>query len=159
MVTVMDAESPTTDPRPTIAFVQSCWHRDIVDQARDGFLAEVGDKANVELFEVPGAFELPLHAQCLATSGRFAAVVAAGFVVDGGIYRHEFVADAVISGLMRVQLDSGIPVFSSVLTPQQFHESQTHIDFFRDHMVHKGHEVADTCLQTLEARAQVLALG
>lgn len=158
MVTRMDAESPT-ESRPTIAFVQSCWHRDIVDQARDGFLAEVGDKATVELFEVPGAFELPLHARVLADSGRFDAVVAAGFVVDGGIYRHEFVADAVISGLMRVQLDSGVPLFSSVLTPQQFHESETHIAFFSDHMVHKGHEVADTCLQTLAARAHVLALA
>lgn len=142
---------------PTIAFVQSCWHRDIVDRARDGFLAEIADHANVERFEVPGAFELPLHARCLADSRRFDAVVAAGFVVDGGIYRHEFVADAVISGLMRVQLDSGVPIFSSVLTPQQFHESPTHVQFFSDHMIEKGHEVATACLQTLAARAQVLA--
>jgi len=143
----------------TIAFVQSCWHRDIVDRARDGFLSEIGNQATVEMFEVPGAFELPLHVRCLAESGRFDAVVAAGFVVDGGIYRHEFVADAVISGLMRVQLDSGVPVFSSVLTPQQFHESPTHVEFFSDHMVEKGHEVASACLRTLGARAEVLALA
>ncbi|MCL4118449.1 UNVERIFIED_CONTAM: hypothetical protein GTU68_041658 [Idotea baltica] len=159
----MSAETTPRDPRssalPAIAFVQSCWHRDIVDQARDGFLAEVADTATVEVFEVPGAFELPLHARCVAESGRFDAVVAAGFVVDGGIYRHEFVADAVISGLMRVQLDSGVPVFSSVLTPQQFHESPTHVEFFRSHMVEKGHEVAAACIQTLEARSKVLALA
>lgn len=155
----METSTPTIAPSPTIAFVQSCWHRDIVDQAQHGFVAEVGDRANIELFEVPGAFELPLHARCLAESGRFDAVVAAGFVVDGGIYRHEFVADAVISGLMRVQLDSGVPVFSSVLTPQQFHESDTHVQFFRDHMVEKGHEVAAACLQTLDARNAVLALA
>ena len=137
---------------PHLAFVQSCWHRDIVDQARDSFVAEIGEQARVDLFEVPGAFELPLHARALADTGRFDAVVAAGFVVDGGIYRHEFVADAVISGLMRVQLDSGVPVFSSVLTPQQFHESQTHVDFFRDHMVEKGREVARACIATLQAR-------
>ena len=141
----------------TIAFAQSCWHRDIVDNARDAFLAEIGDTARVELFEVPGAFELPLHSQFLAASGRFDAIVAAGFVVDGGIYRHEFVADAVISGLMRVQLDTGVPVFSSVLTPQQFHEHSTHVDFFRTHMVEKGREVASACMQTLAARAAVLA--
>ena len=137
---------------PHLAFVQSCWHRDIVDQARDSFVAEIGEQARVDLFEVPGAFELPLHARALADTGRFDAVVTAGFVVDGGIYRHEFVADAVISGLMRVQLDSGVPVFSSVLTPQQFHESQTHVDFFRDHMVEKGREVARACIATLQAR-------
>ena len=57
----------------------------------------------------PGAFEIPLHAKRLATSGRYAAVVGAGLVVDGGIYRHEFVADAVVNGLMRVQLDTDVP--------------------------------------------------
>jgi len=143
----------------SIAFVQSCWHRGIVDRARDGFVAEIADQAVIEHFEVPGAFELPLHARALADSGRFAAVVATGFVVDGGIYRHEFVADAVISGLMRVQLDSGVPVFSSVLTPQQFHESPTHVDFFRNHMVEKGHEVARACLATLAARQKVHTLA
>ena len=159
MSTETSSREPDSSLPPTIAFVQSCWHRDIVDQARDGFLAEVADQASVEIFEVPGAFELPLHTRCIAETGRFDAVVAAGFVVDGGIYRHEFVADAVISGLMRVQLDSGVPVFSSVLTPQQFHESPTHVDFFRNHMVEKGHEVAAACLQTLAARSQVLALA
>ena len=144
--------------KPTIAFIQSCWHQDIVNQARDGFLSEIADRAQVELFEVPGAFELPLHVRCVVESGRFDAVVAAGFVVDGGIYRHEFVADAVVSGLMRVQLDSGTPVFSCVLTPQQFHEGDAHIDFFRTHMVEKGREAASTCLRTLDARAAVLSL-
>jgi len=54
------------------------------------------------------------HAQLLAKTGRYAAIVAAGFVVDGGIYRHEFVAEAVIGGLMRVQLETGVPVISAV---------------------------------------------
>ena len=147
----------TASAKPAIAFVQSCWHRDIVDQARSGFLGQIADRAEVECFEVPGAFEIPLHAQSLAASGRFDAIVAAGFVVDGGIYRHEFVADAVISGLMRVMLDSGIPVFSCVLTPQQFHEHSTHMDFFRQHMVDKGNEAAIACMDTLAARAKLPA--
>lgn len=142
-----------------VAFVQSCWHRNIVDRSRDGFIGEVGERADVEIFEVPGAFELPLHVRCLAETGRFDAVVAAGLVVDGGIYRHEFVADAVIGGLMQVQLETGVPVFTCVLTPQQFHEHEQHISFFEQHMVDKGREVAATCLATLEARAQLLTLS
>ncbi|MFT7650454.1 MAG: 6,7-dimethyl-8-ribityllumazine synthase [Candidatus Poriferisodalaceae bacterium] len=138
-----------------IAFVQSNWHTDIVGQARAGFEATLEGKAEVEIFVVPGAFELPLHVRTVAETGRFDAVVAAGFVVDGGIYRHEFVADAVISGLMRVQLDIGVPVFSSVLTPQQFHESEDHHKFFMDHMLGKGQEVAAACLATLEARQRI----
>ena len=75
---------------------------------------------------VPGSFEIPLHAQRLAGIGRYAAIVGAGFVVDGGIYRHEFVAEAVINGLMRVQLDTDTPVISMVLTPHHFHEHDEH---------------------------------
>lgn len=112
-----------------IAFVQSNWHTDIVGQARAGFEATLEGKAEVEIFIVPGAFELPLHVRT--------------------------VADAVISGLMRVQLDIGVPVFSSVLTPQQFHESEDHHKFFMDHMLGKGREVAATCSATLEARQRI----
>lgn len=140
-----------------IAFIQSQWHDEIVGQARAGFLAEIDSQATVETFEVPGAFELPLHARVVAETGRFDGIVVAGFVVDGGIYRHEFVADAVISGLMTVQLDVGVPIFSSVLTPQQFHDSADHRDFFSNHMVGKGHEVARACLATLNARAALAA--
>ena len=137
-----------------IAFVQSLWHRDIVDNALVGFTEVVAPSA-VETFEVPGAFALPLHARLLADTGRFDAIVAAGFVVDGGIYRHEFVADAVINGLMRVQLDTLVPVFSSVPTPQQLDEGRT--AGFREHMIEKGREVALACVATLEARSLVSA--
>lgn len=136
-----------------IAFVQACWHRDIVDRARDSFLAAM-DRAGhprdaIDLFEVPGVFEIPLQAKLLAKSGRYAAIVGAGFVVDGGIYRHEFVSEAVISGLMRVQLDTEVPVLSVVLTPQRFHEHEEHRRFFHDHFVVKGEEAAAACLHTL----------
>jgi len=138
-----------------IAFVQSCWHREIVDQCRDSFLAEVQARGvsadQVDLFEVTGAFEIPLHAKRLAQSGRYRAIVAAGLVVDGGIYRHEFVAEAVIDGLMRVQLDTGVPVFSAVLTPHHFHEHETHRAFFFEHLETKGVEAARACAHTIDA--------
>src|SRR5499425_1650337 len=137
-----------------IAFVQACWHKDIVDQCRGSFTAEIvkhgfGD-GDIDFFEVPGSLEIPLHALLLAESGRYSAIVASGFVVDGGIYRHEFVADAVISGLMRVQLETGVPVLSAVLTPQRYHEHGEHHRFFHDHFVVKGAEAANACAATLE---------
>jgi 6,7-dimethyl-8-ribityllumazine synthase len=144
--------------RARIALLQSCWHRDLVDRCVAGFRSQVAEDlpaASVEQFEVPGAFEIPLRAQMLAQSGRFDAVVAAGLVVDGGIYRHEFVANAVIGGLMRVQLDTGVPVFSAVLTPQQFHEHTDHVEFFADHLYGKGQEVARTCVETLRSQASL----
>ena len=148
-------------PAPRIAFVQSLWHRDIVDALRDAFLAETARRgvpeAAIARFEVPGAFEIPLQAQILAKSGRFDVVVAAGFVVDGGIYRHEFVAHAVIDALMRVQLDTEVPVISAVLTPQQFHEHAVHAGFFREHFKVKGVEAATACLATVAAVARARA--
>src|SRR3546814_8530316 len=104
---------------------------------------------SISLFEVPGAFEIPLHAKKLAQTGRYAAIVACGFVVDGGIYRHEFVADAVIGALMAVQLETEVPVISAVLTPQHFHEHDEHRRFFREPFVVQGQEAARACLQTV----------
>ena len=111
-----------------------------------------GDRpVEVTDFEVPGALEIPLFARRLARSGRHDAVVAIAFVVDGGIYRHDFVARTVIDGLMQVQLETDVPILSCVLTPQAFHEHETHRRFFADHMSAKGREVADACLGLLAA--------
>jgi 6,7-dimethyl-8-ribityllumazine synthase len=100
---------------------------------------------------------LPLHARKLAATGRYAAIVACAFVVDGGIYRHEFVADAVIGALMRVQLDTDVPVLSAVLTPQRFHAHDEHRRFFAEHFVVKGTEAARACLQTVESLQRLVA--
>src|ERR1700726_4813566 len=148
-----------------VAFVQSSWHREVVEECRIAFLAEIEERgierAGIDLFEVPGSFEIPLHAQLLAKTRRYTAIVAAGLVVDGGIYRHEFVADTVIKALMDVQLKTEVPIFSAVLTPQQFHESAVHYDFFRKHFAIKGIEVAEACADTLlsleRLRGQVAA--
>lgn len=145
----------TSTPSSTgrIAFIQACWHRDIVDRCRDSFTAEMqklGFAADaIDFFEVPGAYEIPLHAKILAQSGRYEGIVAAGLVVDGGIYRHEFVAQAVISGLMQVQLETRIPVFSAVLTPHHFHAGEEHHQFFHNHFVVKGAEAAQACAATV----------
>src|SRR2546423_14442134 len=148
-----------------IAFVQSSWHREVVEDCRIAFLEEIEARniarAQIDVFEVPGSFEIPLHAQLLAKTRRYTAIVAAGLVVDGGIYRHEFVADTVIKALMDVQLRTEVPVFSAVLTPQQFHETEVHYDFFRRHFAIKGVEVAAACAETLHGlerlRGQVAA--
>ena len=157
-MTTFNSNFSDTAQRGRIAFVQSCWHRDIVDQLRDSFLKEFQelDARQIDFIEVPGALEIPLRAKLLAVSGEYAAVVTAGLIVDGGIYRHEFVSSAVIDGLMRVQLDTGVPVFSAVLTPQDF-LSDGQPEFFKEHFVIKGVEAAQTCAATLGplAREQV----
>jgi 6,7-dimethyl-8-ribityllumazine synthase len=143
------------------AFIHATWHADIVNRARDAFLEELAHHRippdAVDLFDVPGAFEIPLHARRLADSARYAAIVGCGFVVDGGIYRHDFVADAVIAGLMRVQLDSGVPVLSVVLTPHHFHDHEEHRRFFAEHFAVKGREAAKACLKTVDSLQRLAA--
>lgn len=153
------AERQHARPEGRIAFVQAEWHPDIVDRGRDAFVEELNRLGiapdRVDLYRVPGAFEIPLHAQRLAAAGRHDAVVAAGFVVDGGIYRHEFVAGAVIDGLMRVQLDTGVPVLSVVLTPHHFHDHDVHAAQFADHYAQKGAEAARACAATVAGLARL----
>ncbi len=143
-----------------VAFVQSSWHREVVEECRIAFLDEIEARhiarAQIDLFEVPGSFEIPLHVQLLAKTRRYTAIVAAGLVVDD-----EYIAETVIKALMDVQLRTEVPVFSAVLTPQQFHETAAHFDFFRKHFATKGVEVAEACANTLlsleRLRGQVAA--
>lgn len=143
-----------------IAFVQSSWHREVIEECRLAFLGEIEARniarAHIDVFEVPGSFEIPLHAQLLAKTRRYTAIVAAGLVVDD-----EYVAETVIRALMEVQLRTEVPVFSAVLTPQQFHETTAHFEFFRKHFATKGIEVAEACANTLlsleRLRGQVAA--
>ena len=138
-----------------IAYIQASWHTDITDNCKAAFLEELKqrgvDEDDIRFYSVPGSLEIPFMARLLATTSRFDAICCSGLVVDGGIYRHEFVAQAVIDGIVRVGLETGVPVLSAVLTPQQFHEHETHIEFFRVHMLTKGKELAEACLGILQS--------
>jgi 6,7-dimethyl-8-ribityllumazine synthase len=138
------------------AFVKANWHSDIVDQALAGFL-ELVPRDDVDVYDVPGAFELPLTARDLARSGRYAAVVAAAFVVDGGIYRHDFVAAAVIHGLMQAGLDGDVPVLSVSLTPHHYQETEHHRGIYTAHFAEKGREAARAALGIVATRRRIAA--
>ena len=135
------------------AFIKANWHADIVDQALAGFLQLV-PADQVDVFDVPGAFEMPLLARDLAMTGKYAAVAAAALVVDGGIYRHDFVAQAVVTGLMQAGLETGVPVLSVSLTPHHFQETDHHTAIFRAHFVQKGREAAEAALKITATRAK-----
>lgn len=136
------------------AFIKANWHSDIVGRALDGF-CETIPAEQVDVFVVPGAFEMPLLARDLANSGKYAAVVAAALVVDGGIYRHDFVAQAVVSGLMQAGMDSNVPVLSVSLTPHHFQPTEHHIRIYKDHFVEKGREAAEAALMIGKTRASL----
>src|SRR5688572_2311731 len=149
--------------RKPIAYVQAAWHTDITEHCKQAFMAEMtrhGYQAgNVEFFSTPGSLEIPLMAKKLAKSGRYAAVCASGLVVDGGIYRHEFVAHAVLPGIMQTSLETDVPVLSAVLTPHHYHEHAVHEAFFKDHMRTKGKELAEACVSIIGSLSAVDALA
>ena len=172
-MTETDTCSPATPPataayprfaRPQrVAFVQSSWHRDVVAECWQAFAREIVVRgvadSQVDLFEVPGSFEIPLHVQTLAKTRRYTAIVAAGLVVDGGLTG--FVAETVIRSLMDVQLRTEVPVFSAIATPQSLGSGDEQAAFFKQHFAAKGAEVAHACADTLlsleRLRGQVAA--
>jgi len=146
-------------PSKKIAYVQAAWHTEITDRCKQAFVAELGKHgygpAAVDFFSTPGSLEIPLLAKKLAKTGKYAAVCASGLVVDGGIYRHEFVAHAVLQGIVNASLETEVPILSAVLTPHQFHEHAVHHEFFREHMLTKGKELAEACVGIIESLAAV----
>jgi 6,7-dimethyl-8-ribityllumazine synthase len=154
--------SKTKQTSTRFAFVHAQWHEDIVQNASESFLAEMASQGYgpgaIDILKVPGVFEIPLCAKKLARSGRYAAIVCCGLVVDGGIYRHEFVSATVVNALMALQLEFEVPMVSVVLTPQHFHEHEAHRTFFTAHFKIKGEEAARTCLAMAAQVAVVDAL-
>jgi 6,7-dimethyl-8-ribityllumazine synthase len=140
--------------KPRFAFIKAKWHSNIVDQGLKGFLEKISAD-QTDVFDVPGALEIPLLAKTLAETGKYHAVIGCAFVVDGGIYRHDFVASSVIDSLMRAQMDTGVPVLSVVLTPHNFQESPELIEFFEKHFVKKGIEAASAALEISKVYASL----
>lgn len=135
-----------------ICFIQACWHKNVVDSLKHSFIESISNngKHEVELdfVEVPGSLEIPLEAKKKVQTEQYDIVVVAGLIVDGGIYRHEFVAQSVLHSIMQIQLEFEVPIIYAVLTPQRFH-GEEHEQFFIEHFKTKGIETAAACIQTL----------
>jgi 6,7-dimethyl-8-ribityllumazine synthase len=93
----------------------------LLNGARAAF-EQAGD-LDVEVFDVPGAFELPLAASYAARTGRFAGVACLGAVIRGETDHYDFVCSEAARGLMRVQLDTGVPCAFGVLTCQTIEQA------------------------------------
>lgn len=88
---------------------------DLLGRGARGALEEAGVR-EIESFEVPGAFELPLAAKYAAESGRFAAVVCLGAVIRGETDHYDYVCAEAARGISQVQLLTGVPCGFGLLT-------------------------------------------
>jgi len=114
-------------PGARFAILASRWNARITDALVDGArrcLADHGVAEDaVDVVRVPGAWELPLVARKLAAAGGHAALVVLGCVVRGDTRHYEHVADLCAEGLMRVALDTGVPVLNGVLAVEKFEDA------------------------------------
>jgi len=142
-----------------ICFIHASWHLEIVEGLKDNFLEKSAafglEESKVDIVAVPGSLEIPLQAQLRTKTGLYDAIVVAGFVIDGGIYRHEFVAQAVLDSVMKIQLEQEIPIIYAVLTPHHFHDHSTHEAFFTEHLKQKGAEAANALYQILKCCSEI----
>jgi 6,7-dimethyl-8-ribityllumazine synthase len=107
--------------------------------ARDGLVRHGVDEASITVAWAPGAFELPLVAQCFAVSGDYDAVICLGAVIRGATGHYEHVAGQCAAGIQRVQLDTGVPVVFGVLTTDTIEQA---IERAGTKAGNKGFEVA-----------------
>ena len=102
------------------AIVASRWNdfltSKLVEGAVDALSSAGAAEGDVEVFMVPGAFELPLAAQKAAESGQFDAVIAIGVVIRGETPHFDYVAGEAAKGVSKVSLDTGVPVMFGVVT-------------------------------------------
>jgi len=149
-------------PRPEVRIGLACaeFNGGITDRLLTGALdalEEAGcDLARTVVVWAPGAFELPVVAQKLATSESVDAVICLGAVVRGDTGHYDFVAGECASGLQRVQLDTGVPVIFGVLTTDTVEQALVRSE---DDPTNKGREAADTALATVAALAGVSGLS
>jgi 6,7-dimethyl-8-ribityllumazine synthase len=131
-----------------IAVAASRYNRDVTDALLEGALSTLREAGaadmDVTVVRVPGAFELPIAIQALLNTGQFDAAVALGAVVRGDTPHFDFVAQGCMQGLMRVSLDTGIPIGFGVLTTNNQDQA---LERCRPDETNKGREAALTAIE------------
>ena len=127
--------------------------RRLVQGARGGL--EDGGITDIDCFDVPGAFELPLAAKYAAQSGRYAAVVCLGAVIRGETDHYDWVCGSAAQGITDVQLETGVPVGFGVLTVNTMEQALARVTGGdkRD----SGRHAAEAVLASLAVRDQLAA--
>lgn len=130
------------------AIVVARWNDSITFKLRDGAVETLkqhgASSEQIEVYHVPGSFELPMLADKLAASGNYAAVICLGVVIQGDTMHHEYINHAVAHGIMNAARTHGIPVMFGVLTCMN---DQQAMDRAGGLVGHKGVEAAEAALE------------
>jgi 6,7-dimethyl-8-ribityllumazine synthase len=126
--------------------------RALLKGAQEG-LRECGiAKKDIPLFEVPGAFEIPLAAQAAARTGRYAGVICLGAVIRGETPHFDYVCHAATEGVLQAQLQTGIPMAFGVLTTDRIEQA---LERAKDGPENKGYEAAKVVVEMVELMKKI----
>ena len=111
----------------------------LVEGACDTIHRHGGNVDKIDVVHVPGSFEIPLAAQKLATSGKYAVVICVGAVIQGSTTHHEYINSQVAAGIMNISRDTGVPVTFGVITCESMEQA---LDRAGGKVGNKGEEAA-----------------
>jgi 6,7-dimethyl-8-ribityllumazine synthase len=138
------------------AIVAARWHAEIMDKliegARQTLLDRGAAESQIDLFRVPGSFELPLACDRAARSGAYAAVIALGVVIQGETPHHDYINLSVAQGLMQAGQNSQVPILFGVLT---CHTIEQAMDRAGGNVGNKGQEAALAAIEMVHLLRQV----
>lgn len=141
-----------------IALVAARFNAPLVERmltgARAAWARHGGAPEDLDVFRVPGAFELPLACREAAGTGRYAAVVALGCVIRGDTPHFDHVAGQCAQGLMQAGLETGLPVVFGVLTVEDEAQALERADTAR---LDKGGEAVASAIETARTLAAIAA--
>jgi 6,7-dimethyl-8-ribityllumazine synthase (EC 2.5.1.9) len=118
----------------------------LINGAKEALLKHGADETDIELFYVPGAFEIPLALKKTAKTGKYDAIVALGAVIRGGTPHFEYVAGECVKGISQVSLDSEIPIAFGVLTVDTVEQA---IERSGANSENKGAEAAESVIRMI----------
>ena len=124
----------------------------LVDGAVQTIIRHGGDAKHVDVVHVPGSFEIPLAAQKLAESGKYAAVICVGAVIQGSTTHHEYINSQVAAGIMTITRTTGVPVTFGVITCESMEQA---LDRAGGKVGNKGTEAALAAIEMINLLKQI----
>ncbi|MBI3783630.1 MAG: 6,7-dimethyl-8-ribityllumazine synthase [Deltaproteobacteria bacterium] len=116
-------------------------------------LADLGAKDDqIEVVQVPGAFEIPLFAEHLASGGKFDAILCLGAIVRGDTQHHEYLGHAIFPALQNMQITHRRPIIVGILTTENMEQA---LQRSGDEPSNKGYEAATTAVECVNLRHQL----
>jgi 6,7-dimethyl-8-ribityllumazine synthase len=138
------------------AIVASRWNDFLTSKLTDGALDALEShgvaEASVEIFKVPGSFELPLTAKKVAETGRFDAVIAIGVVIRGETPHFDYVAGEAAGGISRASMQTGVPIMFGVVTANTLEQA---INRSGVKAGNKGYEAAVSAIEVVNLYKEI----